>query len=311
LKFLFKIAKERGKDVEGDFIALSKKKEHVEFDTSLHTSTLTKGREVIFHLKPKDGPLMAKLGTFLEENKLHQGYITCDNGILNDMKCAFFLTKHKPSPTFGKAYFAGENKITSISGFFLIIPSSKEDKRFFKTVPHLHVVFQNTRTRKTFSGHLDDAESGNIELKIMPLSGKTMRRETDPNTGGMYLRAEKREDFKPKVGDTILFAFGPEEDFPNTLFKRMSSYQIRKAKYSFAIGTLWSIRLEGYEKKSNITPKDGLELSLTSGEVSFEKGKYSHNTNVQLTDRFGRQYEGQLVSGKVKDILEGAIEVIS
>lgn len=311
MKLLFKIAKEPGKDIEGDFVAVSKKKEHVEFDTSLHTATLIKGRETIFHLIPKGGPLILKLCAFLEENKLTQGYITCDSGILNDMKCAFFLTKHKPSPTFGKASFAGENKISSISGFFLMLPSLKEGKLIFKVVPHVHVVFQNMKTGKIFSGHLDDAESGNIKLKIVPLSGKTMRRETDPNTGGMYLRTDKKGDFSPKVGDTVLFALGPEEDFPNKLFKLMSSYQIRKTKYSFAIGTLWSVYLESRGKRSSLTPNDGLELSLTHGEAFFKKGKYFHKTNVQLTDRFGRQYKNQLVSGKVKDILEGAIEIVS
>jgi predicted DNA-binding protein with PD1-like motif len=312
LKLLFKIVKEHGREIRGDFVPVTKKKEQVEFDASLHTAVLTKGIEASLHLTPKDGPLMARLGNFLKAEKVVQGYVVSEKGALNNVKCAFFLTRHKPSPTFSKTFFRGENRIIRISGFFLVIPSLEEGKRVSNIVPHLHVVLKNIGTGKTFSGHLDDAESGDIEFKIIPLSGKTMRRETNPNTGGMYLKTDaEKDDFEPRIGDIILFALGPGEDFPNKLLEKMASHQVRKARYSFAIGTLWSVALRNSGGKKAIVPHDGLELSLTDGEASFEKGKYSHSTNVQLTDRFGIQYKGQLVSGEVKDILEGALEVVS
>ena len=311
LKLLFRIAKEKGKEIEGDFVSVFKKKDHIEFNTGLHTAFLLKGKEVIFQFTPKDGSLMKKLEIFLRKNRLTQGYITCNSGTLSDMRCAFFLTKNKPSPTFSKAFFKGKNKIISISGFFLMIPTIKDGRPISKVVPHVHVVFQNNITAKIFSGHLEDAQSGDIKLKIIPLSGKLMKRETDPNTGGMYLRTDKKEDDKPTVGETMLFAFGPHEDFPNKLFKLMSNYQIKKAKYSFAVGTLWSVYLKDQGKEKMVSPTYGLELSLTTGEVTFDNKRYFHNTNVHLTDRYGKQYKGRLISGKVKDILEGALEIVS
>ena len=311
MKLLFKIVKENGRGIRGDFVPVTKKKEQIEFDTSLHTAVLTKGTEAFLYLTPKDEPLMARLGNFLKTEKIVQGYVVSEKGTLNNVKCAFFLTRHKPSPTFSKTFFRGENRIIYITGFFLAIPSLEEGKRVSNIVPHLHVVLKNIETGKTFSGHLDDAESGDIELKITPLLGKTMRRETDPNTGGMYLRTDAKKDFKPKIGDSIPFSLGPGEDFPDKLLKKLASHQVGKARYSFAIGTLWSVTLRNNGRKKTITSHDGFELSLTDGEASFEKGKYSHSTNVRLTDRFGRQYKGQLVSSEVKDLLEGALEVVS
>lgn len=311
LKPLFKVTVDRhAKEIEGDFVAVKKSKRHVEFDRGLYMATLAKGKAEAFELCPTDGPLMAKVSRSLTETHLTQGYIVGYDGILDDITCAFFLTRHKPSPTFGKASFRGENKVISISGFFLSMPNPRSGEHTSIIVPHLHIVFQNEESGKIFSGHLVDALSGRLRLEAVPLTGKMLRRETDPNTGGMYLRTDKQEELHPTRGDSILFALGPEEDFPNEPLKRLLEKGIAKAKFSFAVGTLELAHLESSAGEEIVKPKEGLELAYTSGHIVFGGEKYSHMTSVHLTDRYGNQYEGLLQSSKVKDLVEGILEII-
>ncbi|MGQ9781123.1 MAG: PCC domain-containing protein [Nitrososphaeria archaeon] len=270
---------------------------------------LERGETKTFELSATDGPLMANISRLLEGAHLTQGYIITRSGILNDMTCAFFLTRHKPSPTFGKASFMGKNKVLNMSGFFLSIPNPRAGASNSIIVPHVHVVFQNKESGKIFSGHFVDALLGEFRFDAVPLLGATLKRETDPNTGGMYLRTDKRNDINPKGGDSILFSLGPGEDFPNELFKRLSEKRISKAEFSFAIGTLQLAHLKNSHKVDTVMPKEGLELTHTSGDIFFEDGKCLHKTSVHLTDRYGNQYTGLLQASKVKDLVEGILVV--
>ncbi|MEM3872865.1 MAG: DUF296 domain-containing protein [Nitrososphaeria archaeon] len=306
MKPLFKVAKDLGKDVEGDFVAVEKKKEHIKFDTGLHTSIIKIENEVIKHLELKNSSLINKM---FENLDIRQGYIMCNEGVLYDVHIAFFLTKHKPTPTFAKATIKGKNRVQSITGFFLPIYNPKNSK--YEIVPHLHIVFTNIRTGKIFSGHLVDAPTGELKIKIISLAGKSLKRDVDPNTGLMYLRAYPLEDFIPKSRDTVLFAYGPNENFPSKIIKHLKKFGVKRAEIIFAVGTLTSACLFDYNSNNSIMvkPKDGLELAQTKGEILFKEYSSEYEINVHLTDKYGCQYKGLLGHGRVKELVEGLLRV--
>lgn len=306
MKPLFRVIKYLGKDVEGDFVAVEKKKEHIKFDTGLHTSIIKIENEVVKRLDFGNSSLMSKM---FENLDIRQGYITCSEGVLYDVHIAFFLTKHKPTPTFAKATIKGKNQVQSITGFFLPIYNPKNSK--YELVPHLHIVFTNIETGKIFSGHLVDTPTGELKVKIFPLTGKSLKRDVDPNTGLMYLRAYPVEDFIPKSGDAVLFAYGPNENFPSKIIKRLKKFGIKRAEIIFAVGTLTSTCL--FDSNSNnsimVRPKDGLELAQTKGEILFKEYSSRYKINVHLTDIYGCQYKGLLGYGRVKELVEGLLKV--
>ncbi|MCX8189450.1 MAG: hypothetical protein N3F64_07030 [Nitrososphaeria archaeon] len=304
---LFKVVKDLGKDVEGDFVAVEKKKKYIKFDTGLHTSIIKMGKEIVRDLDFEDSSLIDEM---FGNMNVEQGYILCNEGILNDVCIAFFLTKHKPTPTFAKATIKGTNQIQSITGFFLPIYNSKNLK--YDIVPHLHIVFTNIGTRRIFSGHLVDAPAGKLKIKIVPLTGKSLKRDVDPNTGLMYLRTYPIEDFSPKSGDTILFACGPKENFPLKLFKHISKFKVKRADIIFAVGTLTSACIIDSNNSNYgimVRPKEGLELAQTQGEILFKDYSNEYKINVHLTDMYGNQYKGLLVHGIVKELVEGLLKV--
>jgi predicted DNA-binding protein with PD1-like motif len=304
LKPLFKVLEDKGKEVEGDFMLVEKKGNRIEFDTGLHESVIGSAKELIKEINFEQGSLTSNLFDNLD---FMQGYILCEEGILFDVRFAFFLTKHKPLPTFAKAFAKGKNIVKNISGFFLPVYNVKSLN--YDIVPHLHIVFENVESGKVFSGHLIDASAGRLKVKMVPLTGKTLKRDVDPNTGLMYLRTYPAGDFNPKSGDTILFAFGPREKFPTKLFKLLSKYDISKARIVFAVGTLTSAYLSGSSGEIIVRPREGLELAYTQGEVMFKEGSFNHKMIVHLTDRYGKQYKGMLSHGRVKELVEGLIKV--
>ncbi len=304
MKPLFNVIKDLGKEIEGDFITVEKKEEHIKFDTGLHTSIIKVEKEIIRHLNFKDNSLTNKI---FENLDVRQGYILCDGGLLYDVCIAFFLTKHKPTPTFAKATVKGANQVQSITGFFLPIYDSKNLR--YNIVSHLHIVFTNIGSGQTFSGHLVDAPAGKLKVKIVPISGKSLKRDVDPNTGLMYLRAHPVGDFSPKSGDTILFACGPKEIFPLKLIKHFNKFNVKRAKIIFAVGTLTSACILNSNNSIMIKPKEGLELARTQGEILLKEYFNEYKINVHLTDRCGIQHKGLLAYGRVKELVEGLLKV--
>lgn len=304
LKPLFRVVKDAGREVEGDFVIVEKKETPVEFDTGLHVSVIEKDKEISREVNFKQGSLISNLFDNLD---FGQGYILSDEGILFDVCFAFFLTKHKPLPTFAKAIAKGKNIIQNISGFFLPVYDVKSLK--YDIIPHLHIIFKNVESGKIFSGHLIDASAGKLKVRMFPLKGKSLKRDVDPNTGLMYLRTYPVKDFNPKSGDTILFAFGPKENFPIKLLKHLSQYKIKRAKIIFAVGTLTSAQMIISGNKFIIRPREGLELAQTQGEIFLKGDSFYHKIIAHLTDRYGNQYKGLLLYGKVKELVEGLLEV--
>lgn len=304
MKPLFKILEDKGKEVEGDFALVEKKQAHIEFDTGLHVSVIGRAKELIKEFDFEQGSLTSNLFSNLN---FRQGYILCEEGTLFDVCFAFFLTKHKPLPTFAKALAIGKNIVKNISGFFLPVYNVKSLD--YDIVPHLHIVFENVESGRIFSGHLIDASAGHLKVKMVPLTGKMLKRDVDPNTGLMYLRTYPAGDFNPKSGDTILFAFGPREKFPTKLFKLLSKYGISKARIVFAVGTLTMACLSEFSGEIIVRPREGLELAHTQGEVMFKEGSSKQKMIVHLTDRYGKQYKGMLSHGRVKELVEGLIEI--
>ncbi|MBC7091624.1 MAG: hypothetical protein H5T50_06940 [Nitrososphaeria archaeon] len=304
MKPIFKVLEDKGREVEGDFVAVEKKQGHIEFDTGLHVSIIGRGKELFKEVDFEQGSLAQNL---FDNLGFGQGYMLCEEGTLFDICFAFFLTKNKPLPTFAKAIAKGKNLVKSISGFFLPVYNVKSLK--YDIVPHLHIIFKNVESGGIFSGHLIDASSGHLKAKIVPLMGKTLKRDVDPNTGLMYLRTYPVGDFSPKSGDIILFAFGPREKFPTKLFKLLSKYCIWKARIVFAVGTLTSAYLNESSGIIVARPREGLELAHTKGEAIFKEDSFKHRIIVHLTDRYGKQYNGMLSHGRVKELVEGLIEV--
>jgi len=308
MKLLFKIEAGRteGK-VEGDVAMVNKNRAFKGFDTGFFASILTEEKKTLIDITSEGTSATDSLTQCLERKGLTQGYIKCDNGIISNLRCAFFLTNHKPYPTFAYALLKGQNQIISLSGFFLTL-QNQVDPTKKSIVPHLHVVCKSLENGKTYSGHFADAEKVDLRIEAVQLSGGDLRRDIDPNTGLMYLRA-RTDDEKLNKGNALIFALGPNEPFPDKLLEKIRSHNIIKSEYEFAVGTLWSAELKNKDGKRVIKPREGMELSRTEGKITLGKVKTEHGTKVTLIDRFGRDYSGHLLSGKVKDLVEGVLKL--
>lgn len=165
------------KNVEGDVGRVFTKKEGTQWKSELFTAFLMEGLEATFDFNLHNGSFVTCMKRFLNESRLSQGYIVCTGGLLNDLRCGFFLTKHKPLPAFAEAFFPGENKVLNINGLFLTIPKLGSKQSPPSVVPHLHVTFQDTRICEYRGGHLIDAESGALKCSVVPLSGVVLGRD--------------------------------------------------------------------------------------------------------------------------------------
>ncbi|MEM3402997.1 MAG: DUF296 domain-containing protein [Nitrososphaeria archaeon] len=310
MKLLFKIETGRSEGrVEGDVAMINKKKSFKKFDSSFFASTLTEEKRTVMDFTSEGTSAMNALTRYLEENGFNQGYIKCSSGIVSDLRYAFFLTKHKPYPTFAYALLKGRNQVISLSGFFLPL-RSQIDPTQKSIVPHLHIVFRSLEDGRVYSGHFVDAEKADLRIEVVQLSGGELKRDIDPNTGLMYLRARAAKKKRRNKENFLIFAVGQNESFPDELLKRIKSYNnVTSGEYEFAVGTLWSARLKNTEQEHIINPREGMELSYTEGEIVLEKEKTRHHTKVTLIDRFGRSHSGHLLSGRVKDLVEGVLKL--
>lgn len=296
-----------GEAIIGDVGKISGKGGSVDWRNLSYATILNEGKEKVFKLNPADGPFNVNLINFIKKSGITQGYILCDKGILNDLKCGFFLTNHKPNATFAEASFQRINKILNISGFFLSIKASDNDQSL-DIVPHLHVTFKDNNGR-ILGGHLIEADSGDIECKIVPLIGGTLKREMNPLTGVMHIRSEREYGEKPEVGTSIIFALVPGDYFPNEIFQIVSDKKVEEGRVIFSVGTLWNSTLSNKKEEWILNPEDGLEVTFTEGFFSDENGHFSHDLKTHLVDKYGKSSKGTIISGVVKDLIEGVIKI--
>lgn len=126
----------------------------------------------------------------------------------------------------------------------------------------------------------------------------------------MHIRSDEEKDERPKAGEVMIFACVPREDFQNILFKSISCCGVQKAKIRYAVGTFWSASIENAVNESLLKPRDGLELVSAQGELSCKDGNFSHRIDVSLIDKYGRFYQGLLIRGEVKDLVEGIMQFL-
>jgi predicted DNA-binding protein with PD1-like motif len=308
LKPIFEIKpKIVGEAIIGDVGKVSKEERSVDWRNQSYATILNEGEEKVFKLNPADGPFSVNLIDFLKKSGMTQGYILCDKGILNDLKCSFFMTNHKPIATFAEAFFQRIHKVLNISGFFLSIKTSDKDQSM-DIVPHLHITFKDIKGR-ILGGHLIEAASGDLECKIIPLIGRTLKREMNPITGVMHIRTERGYKEKSEVGNSLIFALVPGNDFPAEVFQILSEKKVREGRVIFSVGTLWNSSITNEKGEWNLNPEDGLEVTYAEGFFSEENGHFSHDLDTQLVDKFGKSSRGTIISGEVKDLIEGLIKI--
>jgi predicted DNA-binding protein with PD1-like motif len=292
------LIRQRRKNVEGD-LDKSARREGVRWKPELHTVFLSEKKPIMFETIPRGNSFVNDLKMLLERSGLSQGYVTCDRGVVSNIRCGFFMTRHEPFATFAEKLFRGRNRVISMSGFFLEIASN--------VVPHLHITLENARTGKLMGGHVIDAESGRMECKVVPISNPALTRETDPSSGVMHIRSLGTRGRGYSIGKTMAFACAPGEIFPNNLLEKISRFGARRATVRFAVGTLlWASLSDGHN--SLIKSDGGIELTSMSGVLSFRDDSFSYGLHVHLIDKYGRVFSGNFMCGEVKDLIEGVIQ---
>lgn len=293
--------------IYGDVGEVSAKAKPLDWESGITTVILHEGPSINYELRPSDGRFVGYLKQVLEKKGVTQGYFICRQGTLRNIDCSFFLSYHKPFPAFADAHFVGENRINSLSG--VIIPISKRTMTGLKVdvTPHFHIAVWNERNKVWLGGHVNDAESGQLKGNIIPLFGETLRRDVDPKTGVMHIRSDQPKGRRPIPGEVILFTIAPQMDFREKIFETMLAHNISKATLRFAVGTFRRAEIWETEKKTKLTPKDGLELLYAYGDFQITGRKFFHKLHVGLMDVYGRFYRGSLVQAKVKDLVEGVI----
>ena len=304
LEPLFKISKRKmGKEIKGDVIEVKEKK-GIKWKNQLYTAFLTEEGKNFFNFRSKQDSFIQTLTDFFENEGISEGYLVCNEGELRNIRCGFYLTYHKPSPLFAEALFRGSHKIHSIIGFFLR-PGGRNDKK--PIVPHLHIMFENRETGKLTGGHLMDADGGNLKCDVIPLTGASLKRIADPNTGVMHLRSNEPKQKNTKSKNIMIFSLAPGESFPNQLFNVIPDNRRDKAHIRFALGTLRSALLDSSPNNSVLEPPDGLEVLYAFADVK-NKSKYSQlGVYAYLLDKFGQVHQGNLLQSEVKDLVEGVM----
>jgi len=134
-------------------------------------------------------------------------------------------------------------------------------------------------------------------------------REMNPLTGVMHIRSESGYLKEPEVGTSLIFALVPGDDFPNEVFQILSEKKVREGIVIFSVGTLWNSTLCNKKEEWILDPDDGLEVTYTEGFFSKENGYFSHAIETHLIDKFGKSSRGTIISGEVKDLIEGVIKI--
>ena len=309
LRSIFRIPRLSQSDtsIRGDVGRVSREESSSKWRHELFSAFLEEDKSVSFESASESDPFPSSLIEFLHSHNLCQGYLTCSRGTLSDLRCGFFLTRHKPLPTFAEALFKEENQILNMSGFFLEVRNDVGTSSRMDIVSHLHVTFQNTKSGRRFGGHLIDCRSGNLRCDIVPLRGGTIKRVTDPHAGTMHIRVDGAKEEKTSANRTLIFALPPREEFPGGLRKIMTNRGIREGEIRFALGTLESANVLGLRGIEGIRPREGLEMISAQGRlVSRDR---LCKIDAHLVERTGAYHSVRIQDGVVKDLVEGVLRI--